>query len=253
MTFALFAAIFYAWVYVWTEQLMKGNFCKSTNSLAPSPMGLAAFSGFIGTSITSIYILIFIGPHWDTLIIEPARFEKSSYNSLMFAYVILLIACGLHNTSIVYVGKSGGGAVATGVNKAIQTISVFIVSAIAFGQVHHEQQFSFEKGLGVFFVICGVLFYSFSSVNKGKGSDTDTLDNNYRNRNGDDGGDTYGNNTHNGSAGSIHTGVELQRMKSSDSLSNRVVNKIVQAMPRNNVKKAKYSIISTREDEDEIV
>jgi drug/metabolite transporter (DMT)-like permease len=254
MTFALFAAIFYAWVYVWTEQLMKGNFSKSTNNLAPSPMGLAAFSGFIGTAVTSIYIMIFIGPHWDTLIIEPARLEKSSYNSLMFAYVILLIACGLHNTSIVYVGKSGGGAVATGVNKAIQTISVFIVSAIAFGQVHHEQQFSFEKGLGVLFVIGGVLFYSFASVNKGKDSDlfvTDTLNN--RNRNFDDDGGADGDNTHNGSAGSIHNGVELQRMKNSDSLSSRVINKIAQAMPRNNVKKAKYSIISTREDEDGIV
>ena len=59
MFFALLAAIFYAWVYVWTEQLMKGNFSKSSNNLAPSPMGLAAFSGFVGTSITLVYISIF--------------------------------------------------------------------------------------------------------------------------------------------------------------------------------------------------
>ena len=148
MFFALLAAIFYAWVYVWTEQLMKGNFSAAKDDLAPSPMGLATFSGFVGTLATTTYIAIFVGPHWDTLIIEPVQMEQSSYTSVMLVYVVLLLACGLHNTSIVYVGKSGGGAVATGVNKAIQTISVFIVSALAFGRAHHEQQFSFEKGLG---------------------------------------------------------------------------------------------------------
>ena len=249
MFFALLAAIFYAWVYVWTEQLMKGNFSKSSNNLAPSPMGLAAFSGFVGTSITLVYISIFVGPHWDSLILEPVQMEKSSYSSLMIAYVILLIACGLHNTSIIYVGKSGGGAVATGVNKAIQTVSVFIVSAIAFGHIHHEQQLSFEKGLGVFFVIGGVLFYSFSSVNKGKGNDmyiTEDLNGSENNNNID------------GSAGSIKSGVELKQMKNS-SISNRVAKEIAKVLipPRNNKhhtnKKGKYSIISTREDADEVV
>ena len=239
MFFALLSAIFYAWVYVWTEQLMKGNFSAAKDDLAPSPMGLATFSGFVGTLATTTYIAIFVGPHWDTLIIEPARMEQSSYTSVRLVYVVLLLACGLHNTSIVYVGKSGGGAVATGVNKAIQTISVFIVSALAFGRAHHEQQFSFEKGLGVAFVIGGVLFYSYNSVKGGKN---------------DIKGHRYSDSSSNSSAGAIKSGVELRNLGQSrtESLSNRVATKLSNALGKSS-RKVKYSSLSTIEAEDATV
>ena len=62
----------------------------------------------------------------------------------------------------------------------------------------------------------------------------------------------------NGSAGSIKSGVELKQMKNS-SISNRVAKEIAKVIipSRNNKhhtnKKGKYSIISTREDADEVV
>ena len=62
MFFALLSAIFYAWVYVWTEQLMKGNFSAAKDDLAPSPMGLATFSGFVGTLATTTSTLLAISP-----------------------------------------------------------------------------------------------------------------------------------------------------------------------------------------------
>ena len=77
--------------------------------------------------------------------LEPMKAAHGSYGNCVIMYFLLLLMCGLHNISIIYVGKSGGGAVATGVNKAVQTVSVFVASAIFYGAEHLEQKFTFEK------------------------------------------------------------------------------------------------------------
>lgn len=164
MVLALSSAVFYGWVYVLTEQIMKGNLDGLTGGLAPSPIGLATFSGFSGTVLTGLYMTVWIGPRWDELVTAPMTAAKGSYGTCVAMYFLLLFMCGLHNISIIYVGKSGGGAVATGVNKAVQTVSVFVASAIFYGADHLEQQFTFEKGFGVFLVVGGVLAYSYHST-----------------------------------------------------------------------------------------
>ena len=61
-------------------------------------------------------------------------------------------------------GKSGGGAVVTGVNKAVQTVSVFLASAIAYGAVHAEQRMTGEKTMGVIFVVLVVVPHGSSDL-----------------------------------------------------------------------------------------
>ena len=107
---------------------MKGNFSAAKDDLAPSPMGLFHLSGFVGTLATTTYIAIFVGPHWDTLIIEPARMAIVLYvrdACLCRAFASMWIA--QHIDSIC---RQKWRRSCTGVNKAIQTISVFIVSAL---------------------------------------------------------------------------------------------------------------------------
>ena len=61
---------------------------------------------------------------------------------------------------ICLLGKNGGGAVVAGVNKAVQTISVFVASAIWFGPEHPEQRMTTFKVFALILVVFGVLVYS---------------------------------------------------------------------------------------------
>ena len=175
MILALVSAVCYGWVYVWTEQIMKGNISGLTGGIAPSPIGMATFSGFAGTVSVGAYMASYVGPNWDELVVKPMTVMDSSYEQVVLVYLILLLMCGLHNISFIYVGKSGGGAVVTGVNKAVQTVSVFLASALAYGAAHAEQRMTGEKTLGVIFVVFGVLYYSLKSQ-EAKAGDDETRD-----------------------------------------------------------------------------
>ena len=154
---------------------MKGNISGLTGGIAPSPIGMATFSGFAGTVSVGAYMASYVGPNWDELVVKPMTVMDSSYEQVVLVYLILLLMCGLHNISFIYVGKSGGGAVVTGVNKAVQTVSVFLASALAYGAAHAEQRMTGEKTLGVIFVVFGVLYYSLKSQ-EAKAGDDETRD-----------------------------------------------------------------------------
>eukprot|EP00949_MAST-11_sp_MAST-11-sp1_P002754 g2754.t1 len=156
MVLALCGAIFYALVYVLTEQIMDAG------ETTPSPLAMATFTGFYGSLCTSVYILLFVGPSWSSLVLRPAKAKGSTYAAIVAQYVLLLAMCGAHNLSFVFTSKETGAVVA-GVNKSLQTISVFIFSAIFFGNEHIEQRFTVGKGLSLIFVIVGVLLYSSSA------------------------------------------------------------------------------------------
>lgn len=154
MFLALCGAFGYAWVYVLSEQITidKNN--------PPSPYAFAAYGGFYGTSLCSTYIVLFVGPHWTRDIIHPIQSSGASYFSVVSLYCLLLFMCGAHNLSFVFLGKNGGGAVVAGVNKAVQTISVFVISALIFGPSHVEQRMTSYKVAALILVVVGVLMYA---------------------------------------------------------------------------------------------
>jgi drug/metabolite transporter (DMT)-like permease len=158
MFFALCGAFGYAWVYVLSEQI---TIAKEN---PPSPYAFAAYGGFCGSTICSTYIVLFVGPHWTRDIVQPIQESGASYFSVVSLYCLLLFMCGAHNLSFVFLGKNGGGAVVAGVNKAVQTISVFVISALVFGPTHPEQRMTSYKVVALVFVVIGVIMYAMSST-----------------------------------------------------------------------------------------
>jgi hypothetical protein len=154
MILALMGAFGYAWVYVLSEQIT----ISKDNPL--SPYAFAAYGGFYGSAMCSTYIAVFVGPHWTRDIIQPVQQSGASYFSVASLYALLLIMCGAHNLSFVFLGKNGGGAVVAGVNKAVQTISVFVISALVFGPQHPEQRMTPYKVGALVLVVVGVLMYA---------------------------------------------------------------------------------------------
>jgi hypothetical protein len=49
------------------------------------------------------------------------------------------------------------------VNKSVQTVSTFILSALVFGAAHEAERFTYAKGAALVLVILGVLLYALRS------------------------------------------------------------------------------------------
>ena len=160
MCLALMGAFGYAVVYVLTEQV-------TVQDSAPDPYAFASFSGFYGSVLVASYMVLNVGPVWKEKVIAPMDAKQTSYGRVCAVYVGLLFMCGAHNLSFVFLGKNGGGAVVAGVNKAVQTISVFAASAIWFGPEHPEQRMTSFKIVALILVVIGVLVYSAAPKVKG--------------------------------------------------------------------------------------
>jgi drug/metabolite transporter (DMT)-like permease len=160
MCLALMGAFGYAVVYVLTEQV-------TVQDGAPDPFAFASFSGFYGSVVVASYMVLAVGPAWQEIVIEPMEARQTSYGHACAVYMGLLFMCGAHNLSFVFLGKNGGGAVVAGVNKAVQTISVFVASAVWFGPDHAEQRMTSFKIMALILVVIGVLVYSAAPKVKG--------------------------------------------------------------------------------------
>lgn len=161
MCLALMGAFGYAIVYVLSEQV-------TVQDNAPDPFAFASFSGFYGSAAVASYIVTMVGPEWQKLVIAPMEAKQTPYYIACGVYMGLLFMCGAHNVSFVFLGKNGGGAVVAGINKAVQTISVFVASAIWFGPEHPEQRMTSFKVFALILVVVGVLVYSAAPSVKGK-------------------------------------------------------------------------------------
>ena len=162
MFLALCGAFGYAWVYVLSEQI---TISKETPL---SPFAFASYGGFYGSLVCSSYIIMFVGPHWTRDVVQPIQDSGASYFTIMGLYVLFLLMCGAHNLSFVFLGKNGGGAVVAGVNKAVQTITVFVFSAIVFGPTHPEQRMTTQKVTALVLVVVGVLMYAMAKKAKSR-------------------------------------------------------------------------------------
>eukprot|EP01052_Picozoa_sp_SAG31_P030532 SAG31_NODE_3137_length_4632_cov_3.575871_3_plen_310_part_00 len=126
---AVVAAACYAVVYVVSEKtLVPGH------DTAPSPASLCAFDGVVNSYIIGFFIIVHTGPQWELLISANVVAKGGQYGSIASVVVLLMIAAGVHNWSLFEL-QEVSGAVAAGVNKAVQTVSVFVAADICFCSV----------------------------------------------------------------------------------------------------------------------
>ena len=78
----------------------------------------------------------------------------------MLLYLALICMQGTHILFFFVVAKTSG-AVAAAVNKAVQSVSIFGLSALIYCDHHDEQCFTVAKGIATALVIGGVLGYGF--------------------------------------------------------------------------------------------
>jgi drug/metabolite transporter (DMT)-like permease len=138
-------------------------FCDIVGHLenAPSPESLAAFDGLVGTWVLAVYILVFDGRHWEELVIQPVKEAKGHYDSIIISFVALAFSYLIHQLSFFYIAKHSG-CVLAGINKSVQTVTVFMVSTTFCG-TQPSQCFSWAKAVSVVVVAIGVLMYAHAS------------------------------------------------------------------------------------------
>eukprot|EP01090_Pellita_catalonica_P021523 TRINITY_DN8085_c0_g1_i5.p1 TRINITY_DN8085_c0_g1~~TRINITY_DN8085_c0_g1_i5.p1 ORF type:complete len:393 (-),score=24.87 TRINITY_DN8085_c0_g1_i5:339-1517(-) len=145
--------------YVLSESLL------TTASNAPSPLAIQSFTGSVLFCFSMGYCLIYTVPNWDQLVVQSIRSHKGSIASIVILYTGLVIAAFLHCITY-YTLLSSLGATSTGVLQSLRAVSVFGMSAWLFCETHHAQCFNTYKGISTFFVVMGILFFSFQSFYK---------------------------------------------------------------------------------------
>ena len=155
------SALAYAAFYVISDALLCGKYeadPKDTTT-APSPLTTFAFVGMVNSLWCGCYVALHTGPNWEKEISNPVREAKSAYTDIVYMYLVLMFMFGIHVGSFGYVLK-GSGAVSAGVNKALQAISIFAFSAMAYCDDHSDQCLTKMKLLSMGLVLVGILWYA---------------------------------------------------------------------------------------------
>lgn len=178
--------------------------------------------------------------HPDLLIpcVVPSPQADGSYESLLAASVLLAVSYLIHQLAFFYLTKYSGAVVSfllqysgveiasnithaaqeAGINKAVQTGTVFIAST-AFCEVQPSQCFTYVKGISVAIVIGAVLMYAHAS----RLAEKDVKENHAWGSDGDDDGEGS---SRSGSAASSRTDdgqeVELLHARAPDTPRNRL-------------------------------
>lgn len=126
------------------------------------PRILAGYIGMFGVSIFAVYILIYTVPHWDSLFVEPVEVAGGSYWHVALLYLALILMDWMHLyaqfTAVVSLG-----AVMVGVNKAVSSAGVFILSHLVFCSSDSGQCIDLFKIVSLLLVLGGVVLYTLAS------------------------------------------------------------------------------------------
>jgi len=148
-------AVFYGAFYVLSDVVLKGE----GDGLEPPPSVMSAFVGMLNTVLLAVYILLYDGPRWAENVSKEVDTDGGSFYAIVLVYILLTLTQGLHFVSFFYVAKDSG-AVAAGVNKAVQASSIFVLSSVFYCHEDTSQCFSPTKGMAVACVVLGVLLYA---------------------------------------------------------------------------------------------
>jgi len=153
-------------VYVMSNFLLATPWEKS----APKPMVLAQIVGVMETIVISIYMVSYVVPNWQRLVVDEITPGTTSL-SIGLWYAAYLFVCGVHQYSFYFSCSLGpAGAVTAGVNKCVQTAILFFLSSAFFCDTNSSQCLSIAKIWGAIGVCVGVLLYGFFGALEGRGA-----------------------------------------------------------------------------------
>jgi len=154
---ALLATVFVSAVYVAANVLLEEPWERPK----PKPLVLAQILGVLETSVIGIYMVSYVVPRWNSLVIDNMRDDASTTTSILL-YVLYLVICGVHQYAFYYSCSLGPtGAVTAGVNKCVQTAILFFLSHALYCDVSSSQCLSVLKIIGAVGVCIGVLLYGY--------------------------------------------------------------------------------------------
>lgn len=120
---------------------------------------LAGYMGIFGVSIFLSYVTGYTIPRWEALFVHPMESSGGEYWKIFATYLLLILIDWAHLyaqfTAVVSVGS-----VVVGINKAISSIGVFILSHFIFCKVDSSECIDLFKILSLCFVISGVILYT---------------------------------------------------------------------------------------------
>ncbi|GMH69688.1 hypothetical protein TL16_g05220 [Triparma laevis f. inornata] len=107
-------------------------------------------------------------PRWERLVTEPVRKSGGSESVIFTCLFCSIFLHMLHMVNYFYIVRKSG-SISVGVLKACQAIGTFALSAYSFCEMQESQCFTFERGMATVVVCFGVVLYSYSKANLGKG------------------------------------------------------------------------------------
>ncbi|ESU35483.1 Hypothetical protein DHA2_30448 [Giardia duodenalis] len=120
---------------------------------------LAGYMGIFGVAIFLSYVTGYTIPRWEALFVQPMEAGGGSYWKILSTYLLLILIDWAHLyaqfTAVVAVGS-----VIVGINKAISSIGVFVLSHFLFCEVDSSECIDLFKILSLCFVISGVIIYT---------------------------------------------------------------------------------------------
>lgn len=120
---------------------------------------LAGYMGIFGVAIFLSYVTGYTIPRWEALFVQPMENGGGTYWKIFLTYLLLITIDWAHLyaqfTAVVSVGS-----VIVGINKAISSIGVFVLSHFLFCGIDSSECIDLFKILSLCFVISGVILYT---------------------------------------------------------------------------------------------
>lgn len=141
-------------------------FCISTTS-SIHPRVLAGYMGTLGACLLMTYVCTYTVPRWEGLFLEDIQERHSSIGTISAMYIFYILTCFAHLlaqfTAVVNVG-----AVTVGINKAVSSIGVFVLSDIFFCRTQSNNCITTFKVISLVIVVCGVFAYTIAAGFQGR-------------------------------------------------------------------------------------
>ena len=142
-----------------------------TNTNAPPGEAMCAYVGLQNSGLLAVYIAFYTAPRWQELVSDPvADSGTGTYASMVSAYALTTVSLCAHQLSFYTLQNYGSGqSVACGVNKAAQTVSVFIAADLCFCTEEDDRAcFTVTKFESLIAVVVGVCAYALVSKDSPK-------------------------------------------------------------------------------------
>ena len=138
---------------------------KQKQPLNPATVG--TFTGWGAMIIMLPWLIFWDGTHWNQYITKPMLVSNADPTTISIVYFLLIIINGLHVLSLLYLFQYTDSIV-PGINKAVQAISIFVLSSLFYCQRDAEQCMDVSKSISIVVVVAGVVIYTYGSHVKAK-------------------------------------------------------------------------------------